>query len=265
MNENLEKINPNKLIIGTLLVVFLVIMIWKVLYVQNSYSLVIPFLVLITISYSFIEIKIYERSCFISCYFNEKTLLATILTGRIFLILLFVIFSIMMTISLMYSLIDYEMKMWIYLIVQIVFMVILYKFFLRKFSKIIKEHFLEIFVRELIIKISHIFLLGFTIYLIMNGFEPDYLTHDLQSSISNATNSISSKSEITEYIFRLKREIDAIFWWSIVNSTEKMQEGAYKTLIWSSFIIINCLAILGINRFIGQIIYLLNKLFKEKA
>ena len=58
MNENLEKINPNKLIIGTLLVVFLVIMIWKVLYVQNSYSLVIPFLVLITISYSFIEINI---------------------------------------------------------------------------------------------------------------------------------------------------------------------------------------------------------------
>ena len=86
----------------------------------------------------------------------------------------------------------------------------------------------------------------------------------MQSSISNATNSISSKSEITEYIFRLKREIDAIFWWSIVNSTEKMQEGVYKTLIWSSFIIINCLAILGINRFIGQIIYLLNKLFKEK-
>jgi hypothetical protein len=256
------KLNNIKLIIGTLLSVFLVFITWNIGYSLGCYMLLFPFIGLLIISYSFIEMRIFERECFSNCYFKDDTLLAKFMTSRFFLIIIYIVLSILMTISMMYAVLDFELMFWAYLLVHIVIMVLIYKYFIGKLNKQINAKFVKILSREWTINMSSILLLIIYIYIAMNNYQPSYLTSDLESSIQLATNSIKSQCHIIDFILRLKVELDAWFWWLMVYSTDQMSNGLVKNMIWASFIVMNGLALLGINRFIAQIIYLLDKLFK---
>ncbi len=114
-----------RLFISTFTVIFLILIFWNSFYSMGCFILFFPIIILSLISYSFIEIKIHDKSCFVSCYFIEKTFLSKIFSSRFFIIVIFLIMSIFMTISLSYSIIDYDNKVWIYLIFHIFFMSII--------------------------------------------------------------------------------------------------------------------------------------------
>jgi hypothetical protein len=78
-----------------------------------------------------------------------------------------------------------------------------------------------------------------------------------------ASYSIASNCESIHYFLKLQREIDSIFWWMIDKGTENIQDETLHIGIWIGFLLMNSFAILGINRFIAQVIYLIDKIFER--
>ncbi|ABB43531.1 hypothetical protein Suden_0250 [Sulfurimonas denitrificans DSM 1251] len=254
-----------KLFVAALLTIFLILFIWRASYHYGCYTLLLPIIVLFIISHSFVELKMQERFCFRDCYFVEKSFFANLLSSRSFVVIFYIILSLLMTISLIYAVIDFKMFFWIYLIFQLLFATFIFKWFKKILSLSIKQSFLSLFSRELSINISSILLLLVYVYISLEGYAPEYLRETLKETQVVASNTISSSCYITNYILKVKIEIDSIFWWSFSSFAEHIDNTLLKSIAWFGFIFMNGLAILGLNRFILQIVYYLDKLFSRDA
>ena len=105
------------------------------------------------------------------------------------------------------------------------------------------------------------------IYLSLNTYLPTYLSESLQETIKNASDGVSSSCDIINYVLKFGKTIDSSFWWIIDKGTSHTDKPLLKAAVWIAFLFYNSLALLGINRLIVQIIYILDKLFgytKEK-
>ena len=168
-----------------------------------------------------------------------------------------------MTISIMYGVIDYVNEIWIYLPIHAVLVVLLYIGIGKVLRNTVKENYLSIFSRESTINISSLILLIVYIYLFVNGYEPLYLSDNLRETMENASSSISSSCSTIDVVLRVKVELDSLFWWLTSQSAEKASNELTSLLIWLIFIFINSLAILGLNRYMAQIVYLLDKMLNK--
>ena len=252
-----------KLLSGSILMIFLVICNWKITYTIGCFALLFPLIVLVLISSSFIELRMHERKCFRNCYFNEVSGIYRLLSSKLFITVLYLIISIMMTISIMYGVIDYVNEIWIYLPIHAVLVVLLYIGIGKVLRNTVKENYLSIFSRESTINISSLILLIVYIYLFVNGYEPLYLSDNLRETMENASSSISSSCSTIDVVLRVKVELDSLFWWLTSQSAEKASNELTSLLIWLIFIFINSLAILGLNRYMAQIVYLLDKMLNK--
>lgn len=253
-----------KLSIATIITIFLILFSWKLFYSLGCFSLLFPILVLAIVSSSFIDIKMNERICFKKCYFQDNSIFSKILTSSIGVVTFYFILSMAFTFSIMYGVISFPYQIWLYLLVHIVLVTFIYKKIIKSLEHTIQDKFINIFSREWTINISSIILFFMYGYIFYNGYEPDYLVKDLVKTVENASNSISSSCLFIDYLLRLNTELDGTFWWIVSNSSETFNNETLKTAIWASFIFINSLAILGINRFIVQLVYLLDKIFSRK-
>ncbi len=248
-----------RLFLATEMFVFIILAIWITSYSYNCIILVFPLIVWMIIAHSFIEIKMYERVCFKNCYFKSNSLFAKMLSSRIFVVTIYMIMSILMTFTALYAILEYSTGLWIYLFVHIIVSIAVYRLFIVLFGATIKENYRKIFAREWTINImATLFILVF-IYITMNGYEPEYLRHGLKETIVVASQSISSQCDYLNMMLKLQKEIDSIYWWAIHQSSENIENATVKYVMWSVFLLMNALAILGINRFILQVIYLLDK------
>jgi len=252
-----------KLFIATLLAVFLIFFIWRTSYHYGCFTLLLPMVVLFVIAHSFIELKMQERFCFRDCYFVEKSFFANLLSSRSFVTIFYIILSILMTTSVMYAIIDFVTLFWIYLIFQILFATFIFKWFEKILSQTLKKNFLSLFSRELSINISSILLLLVYVYISLEGYAPEYLRETLAQTQLVASNTISSNCHAINYVLKVKIEIDSIFWWSFSSFSEHIDNTFLKSIAWLGFIFMNALAILGVNRFILQIVYYLDNIFSK--
>jgi hypothetical protein len=159
---------------------------------------------------------------------------------------------------------DFTKEFWMYLLVHILIVTFLYKKLLKLFDGTINKRYTALFAREWTIRLSTILLLGVYVYMMLNGYEPLYLRESLHETIRTASSSIHSQCSYIDTILRLKVELDSTFWWITSNASALMKSEALKTLIWVSFISINSIALLGLNRFIVQIVYGVDKIFNSK-
>ncbi|HUH43047.1 MAG TPA: hypothetical protein VLZ29_08015 [Sulfurimonas sp.] len=254
-----------KLFVSTLLSVFLIFFIWRMSYHHGCSTLLLPITVLFVIAHSFIELKMQERFCFRDCYFIEKSFLANLLSSRSFVIVFYIILSILMSISVMYAVVDFTMLFWMYLVFQILFATFLFRWFSQILSRTVKKNFLSLFCREWAINVSSILLLLVYVYISLQGYAPEYLRETLAETQLVASNTISSNCGVINYTLKVKMEIDSVFWWSFSSFAEHIDNTFLKSIAWLGFIFMNALAILGVNRFILQIIYYLDKLFSKEV
>jgi len=235
---------------------------WNSFYSNNCLSLIFPVIVLVVISQGYIEAKIQERICIKKCFFNENSIIATILTSKILVILIYTLLSILMTISLMYGVIEYAQILWMYLVVYIALIILLYSFLNKLFEPMLKDKYRSIFVRKWTFNLSALLLIGGSIYLEFEyGYLPVYLSNDLSTTIINASNSYESSCEYSNFILKAKIELDSFFWWIINENSDYFKNEIIKYSIWFGFLSFNSLALLGANKFIVQTVYLLEKLF----
>ena len=224
--------------------------------------MIFPVIVLVVISQGYIEAKIQERICIKKCFFNENSIIATILTSKILVILIYTLLSILMTISLMYGVIEYAQILWMYLVVYIALIILLYSFLNKLFEPMLKDKYRSIFVRKWTFNLSALLLIGGSIYLEFEyGYLPVYLSNDLSTTIINASNSYESSCEYSNFILKAKIELDSFFWWIINENSDYFKNEIIKYSIWFGFLSFNSLALLGANKFIVQTVYLLEKLF----
>jgi hypothetical protein len=221
-----------------------------------------PILILLVISYSFIELKMQERICYKQCYFSDESFIAQILSSRLMVSIFYLFISMAMSISVSYGVIDYAPELWFYLAGHILCVIFIYRYLLFLFKNIIKDKYLTIFAREWTVNITTFLLIVSFIYLtVYEGYIPDYLHENLQETLSNASSTLSSHCQLSAYILKVKIEIDSLFWWGVSQNAEQFNSQSIKVGIWLGFIFINSLALLGLNRFIVQVVCFIDKIF----
>jgi len=257
------RVHYMKLFLGTVVAVFLIFFNWKASYAHYCLSLIFPLLVLLIISYGYIELKMEERTCFKNCYLKGNSFFARLLSGRFFVTLFYLLASFAMTVTIFTSAIDYPDLLWFYLLLHTLLSLFLFVYLDRVFGKMLHRRYRSIFAREWTIHMMGVLLIAVFLYLSLNSYEPDYLSNSLQETILNASKSISSDCDLINRILKLGKTIDSSFWWVIHESTEQTSSSLIKAGIWIAFLLYNSLALLGINRLIIQIIYLLSKTFNK--
>lgn len=251
--------------IGIVILIALLFGLWSISYQYRcSVSLIFPLIVLAVIGSSFIEIKIQKRECLRECFFEKRSFISRILANRIFIVIIYTLISIAMTISTIYLMLDYTGSMLLYLIVYTLLLMAVYRITVIFLRGVAREKYLLLFSREAAIHITAFLSMAGYFYLLLYMPLPGYLSTDLNETIRNASGLISSDCLYMDYILRLKIELDSALWWLVGNSAKHIESQFFAKLIWISFATVNALAILGINRFIIQIIYLQDTLSKNE-
>ncbi len=255
-----------KLTIGSIIAIMIVLLSWKNMHTQSCMALIFPFILLLIISSSFISMKMQERHCYRNCYFKDSSIISKMLSSKILVTVIYLIISIVMSISIVYGVLDYSTLLWWYIVAHIIMSIFIFMTLNKILKKTIHENFLHIFTREITINISAFIFFIVYLYTAVNGYEPEYLkdNNTLVETITLATNSISSDCYYIDSLLRFKIEIDSYFWWFVNQTSISTEDKNLKAMIWIAFMIINAFAIFGINRFIVQTIYLLNLIFKKE-
>ena len=253
-----------KLLTASILTLFLLLFSWIIAYDQYCFSLLFPLIILLLISYGSIELKMQERICLKKCYFRKDSLIAKIVASRILVTIFSVIVSIMMTVTILSTVINYSLAWWGYLLFHTVLSLLLYKLLLSKSASMLQPSYHALFAREWSINFMALLILPIFVYFTLNGYTPLYLDESLEQTIQNASASVSSRCAITQSLLTWMKEIDAALWWLVSSSAKGVEPLWLKVGIWLSFIIYNSLALLGINRLILHVIYFIDMLFKRK-
>ncbi|WP_158653896.1 hypothetical protein [Helicobacter cetorum] len=249
-----------RIVIATTTIIGGLLGLWRLSYQATCFSLVFVLIILGIIAYSYISLKMRERKCFIKCYLNDNSFLAKLLSSKIMVSLVYFIVSIMMTLSVMYSVLEYSFVLWILVILQIFICMLVFQFLNRSLRRVVKQDYLALLSREWGINICSCIFFLIYFYITIYGYEPSYLRDNLNETLEVATNSIGSSCEYIDYFLRLKRELDALSWWGMNLIDARL--GSYRVLGWSIFVALNILSSLGINRVVMQVIYWLDKRWK---
>lgn len=254
-----------KLSLKTAIVMSIILFGWIMTYQNTCFSLFFAFLFWLLIAWSFIDIKMHERLCIRQCYFHPKSLISKILSSRIMVTIFFLTVAFLMSYSALISILEFDTLQWGYIVIHILILTLLYMTMQKVFVNVIQEKYLKIMAREWSINIAAIFLLAWVIYWSLKGETPLYLQSTLKETLSTATTVIQSNCHVTDTVLRFNKETEAISWWLMSKESEVLKSEHLKLGAWIIFLFFQALAVLGLNRWIAQIIYLIdNYVLKQK-
>lgn len=238
---------------------FFILFAWRMTYSLDCSSLLLPLIYALVISYSFIEIRMREKECFKNCFIKENTIWASIVISPYFTSIFYIVLSLFYTFTFMYSILSYGMIFYGVIFIYIIIAHYIYKYIMSISANIINERQKRIFSREITIKISSIILfISYSLYF-MYEYEPLYLKDTIEATLLEATKSVGSNCTFIDYIVRFQVEIDATILYITKMASSTVNTNDMNNMIWIFFITMNAMSILGLNRFIIQIIYMIDK------
>ncbi len=101
-----------KIIIETSVIVGVLLGLWCLTYDKFCFSLLFVLLILGIVAYSYISLKMHQRKCFAKCFLNSQSWLAKLLHSPIMVTIFYFVYSILISISIAYSVLDYNLMMW---------------------------------------------------------------------------------------------------------------------------------------------------------
>ena len=246
-------------------IMFMVLLLfWKTTYAYSCIALFVPFVILCLISWSYIDVRMNQKYCFRNCYVENNSKISKFLISPIFVIVFYVLLSMGMTLSLVYAILSYPFFLWIYFLVHFFIVVSFYEKIVRWLSGSIKKEFTYIFARGITTFLGSLLFFIIYIYIFINSYEPSYLRETLDETLLLATKSIESSCSWIDLVLRLYREIDGMHWWLTSSSSETIENDSMRSILWISFVIINGLAVIGINRLLVQIVHVINHFIKKE-
>lgn len=230
---------------------------WVFGFPYGCYALLLFFLLWAVIAASFIDLKMHERRCLQRCYLQPHTFLAKIIVSPVAVSLLYFLLSFTMALSAAIVLTEMPRGVWFYLPLHTLIMLFLFRGLTRLFRNGVKEEYLALFAREWSINLSALFLIGALFYTIYQGDVPAYVRTGLADTVRMATNSVGSACFVTDTVLRFNKELEAVSWWFMTHESAVVTSEAVRVTGWFAFLLFNSLAVLGVNRFIAQTIYLI--------
>jgi hypothetical protein len=252
-----------KVYILSLAIIGAIIGLWLMSYPLHCLSFVAPLIALVFISFSFIEIKIVNKNCFNRCYLKEGTLLFRLFASKILLMLFYTLLALIFTLSLFIEMIFYSTALKLYLIFHILLMLMIYLLIKRRITKLVNIP--SILAREWSIMLGLVIVMGAFIYITLHSYTPVFVQDSLEATIIHASNMVGSECRIVDDVIRLKAEFNGAFWWVIENTADRIEHKMTRWGIWLGFILMNALALLGVNRLIVTVIDLVDRVLRTKA
>ncbi len=199
-----------KTILGTSVIVGALLGLWRWTYDKSCFSLVFVLLILGIVACSYVSLKMYQRECFADCYVNKKSRLFMMLKSPIIVSCFYFIFSIFTSISIAYSVLDYNWMMWGLVFCTIVVCTAVFGVFEKMLKGIIKEDYLMLMSREASSLVGIFFFVGLSCSVIYTNNIPDYLKLGLIDTIKAASDSIYSSCDYTDYFLKAKKMLGGL-------------------------------------------------------
>ncbi|WRC43452.1 hypothetical protein E5L25_01840 [Helicobacter pylori] len=254
-----------KTILGTSVIVGVLLGLWRWTYNKSCFSLVFVLLILGIVAYSYISLKIHQKRCFANCYVNKKSCWFPILRSPIIVSFFYFFYSILTSVSIAYSVLDYNWMMWGLVFLTIVVCTAVFGVFEEMLKGIIKEDYLMLMSREMSSFIGALFFVVLSCYVIYTNNIPGYLKPALIDTIKAASDSIYSSCDYTDYFLKAKKMLEGFAWWGMFKAESMGMNKEYKYAGWVVFIIYNALSGIAISRLSAQIIYCLSKYRSERG
>ncbi|WP_187907035.1 hypothetical protein [Helicobacter pylori] len=251
-----------KTILGASVIGGVLLGLWRLTYDKFCFSLVFVLLILGIIAYSYISLKMHQRKCFAKCFVNSESFLSKMLNSPIMVSCFYFIFSIFTSVSIAYSVLDYNWMMWGLVFCTIVVCAAVFGVFDEMLKSIIKEDYLMLMSREVSAFVGALFFIGLSCYVIYHGNMPDYLKPALIDTIQEAGNSIYSSCDCMDYFLKARKMLEGFAWWGMVKAESMGLNKGFMVAGWVAFIIYNALSGIAISRLSAQIIYWLSKYFR---
>ncbi|MBI1560890.1 hypothetical protein IZT76_01170 [Helicobacter pylori] len=254
-----------RIILGTSVIVGVLLGLWRWTYDKSCFSLVFVLLILGIVTYSYVSLKMHQRECFANCYVNKKSCLFTMLKSPIIVSCFYFIFSICTSVSIAYSVLDYNWMMWGIVFFTIVVCVAVFGVFEEMLKGIIKEDYLMLMSKEASSLVGIFFFVGLSCCVIYTNNMPTYLKPTLIDTIQEAGNSIYSSCDCMDYFLKAKKMLEGFAWWGIFKAESMGMNKGFMVAGWVVFIIYNALSGIAISRLSAQIIYCLSKNFRGEC
>ncbi|WP_441748224.1 hypothetical protein [Helicobacter pylori] len=254
-----------KIILGTSVIVGVLLGLWRWTCDKFCFSLVFVLLILGIVAYSYISLKMHQRKCFAKCFVNSESFLSKMLHSPIMVSCFYFIFSIFTSVSIAYSVLDYNWMMWGLVFCTIVVCAVVFGALEKMLKNIIKEDYLTLMSREVSTFVGTLFFIGSSCYVIYHGNMPDYLRPALIDTIKAASDSAYSNCDYTSYVLEFKKMLEGFAWWGMRKAESMGLNKGFMVAGWVAFIIYNALSGIAISRLISQIIYCLSKYFKGEC
>ncbi|WQS97801.1 hypothetical protein E5D90_01875 [Helicobacter pylori] len=235
---------------------------WRWTYDKSCFSLVFVLLILGIVTYSYVSLKMHQRRCFAKCYVNKESCLFKMLNSQIIVSCVYFIFSIFTSISIAYSVLDYNWMIWGLVFCTIVVCVAVFGVFEKMLKNIIKEDYLMLMSREASSFVGALFFFALSYYVILHGNIPGYLKPALIDTIKAASDSIYSSCDYMDYFLKAKKMSEGFAWWGMHKAESMGMNKGFMVAGWVVFVIYNALSGIAISRLIAQIIYWLSKYFR---
>ncbi|TPH57824.1 hypothetical protein [Helicobacter pylori] len=254
-----------KIILGTSVIVGVLLVLWRLTYDKSCFSLVFVLLILGIVAYSYISLKMHQRECFAKCFVNSESFLSKMLHSPIMVICFYFIFSIFTSVSIAYSVLDYNWVMWGLVFCTIVVCAVVFGVLEKMLKSIIKEDYLMLMSREVNAFVGTLFFIGLSCYVIYHGNMPTYLKPTLIDTIQEAGNSIYSSCDYMDYFLKARKMLERFAWWGMRKAESMGLNKGFMVVGWVAFIIYNALSGIAISRLSAQIIYWLSKYFRGEC
>ncbi|QQW84724.1 hypothetical protein HG568_01690 [Helicobacter pylori] len=238
---------------------------WRWTYDKSCFSLFFVLLILGIVAYSYISLKMHQRECFAKCYVNKESCLFTMLHSPIMVSCFYVIFSIFTSVSIAYSVLDYNWMMWGIVFCTIVVCAAVFGVFEKMLKNIIKEDYLMLMSREASSLVGALFFVVLSCYVIYTNNIPGYLKPALIDTIKAASDSIYSSCDYTDYVLKVGKMLEGFAWWGMFKAESMGMNKGFMFAGWVAFIFYNALSGIAISRLSAQIIYCLSKYFRGEC
>jgi len=236
---------------------FSILLFWYLTYNVNCFLLIIPMILSILLAKSTYEYMIVKKVCSANCFFKRDSLLYSLLTKKVFIILISMLSGMILSFILLLNVLNFTILDWTLLFIDILLIIWLY----NKFDKI---NFLNSNIKFSVLKhsvsIVSAILLS-TVFLIANLYQkpPHYIQDSLSSTVHEASKQVHSNCKYIDSVTGISIEISSVKWWIILKMSDNIKNTYLKATMWILYLLGNYLMLFAFARLISEMIYLTPK------
>lgn len=233
----------------------LMLILWCFVYPYTCFSLIFVAISIGTMTYSIASYRIQNKKCFISCYFQNTSLVSRLLSSGVFLSIIAFFIALFLSLFLFASVTTWDKDIWIIMLIDVLFLVFLYKTLSNIFQTTLKEEIGKHLIKSWSVALNTFIL---TIFMLFYNYqtlqEPTYIKSTLEETVEEATKKYHSRCEAIDTIVSINIQKDAIVWYSTLYANENIKDKNSKWLLWLFFLINGGIIYYGWSRFFIEFI-----------